>query len=146
MEGGSVSVVGLFMLKTNMIYIYIYIYTLFSTFVILFSCFVHFIRSIQFMAPPRGLSTPRTLKVKFENIEKQLVTKYVFFLRICIIFCMREAVTISYGSRILPRPPRPLKRPQNLSLLFASSNFYFFGLFFRTHLGYGNYTLPCRAH
>ena len=33
-----------------------------------------------------------------------LVTKYVFFLRISTIFCMRETVIISNGSRILPCP------------------------------------------
>ena len=43
----------------------------------------------------------------------------MFFLRTCTIFCMREAVTISYHSRILPSPPRPLKRPKHFNLLFV---------------------------
>ena len=57
------------------------------------------------MAPQRGLSTPRALKVKIRKNENVwLVTKYVFFLWIGTIFCMREAVIISYGSRTLPAP------------------------------------------
>ena len=57
------------------------------------------------MAPPWGLSTPRAPKEPFLNVRKSnMVTKQVFFLRIFTIFCMREAVTISYGSRILPCP------------------------------------------
>ena len=59
--------------------------------------------SNDFMAPPGGLSTPRALKVthvkKSENVRSQTL-----FSRICTILCMREAVTISYGSRIFPSP------------------------------------------
>ena len=42
---------------------------------------------------------------KSKKKQKQLlVTTYVFFLQICAIFCMREAVAISYGSRKLSSP------------------------------------------
>ena len=53
-----------------------------------------------FMAPARGLLTPRALKVEKYKNGKSLVTKYVFLLRIC----MCKAVTISYGSRAPPSP------------------------------------------
>ena len=70
------------------------------------------------MAPPWGLSTPRAPKELFQKFRKSnMVTKQVFFLRISATFCMREAVTISNGSRILPCPLRPLKRPKNNDLL-----------------------------
>ena len=42
------------------------------------------------------------------------------FLRIYTIFCMREAVYISYHPRMrTPRPPRPLKRPQQFNCFLA---------------------------
>ena len=47
------------------------------------------------MAPPWGLSTPRALKVK-NKIEKCFGHEIRVFLWICTIFCMREAVYISY--------------------------------------------------
>ena len=57
------------------------------------------------MAPPWGLSTPRAPKELLNFFPKNdLVTKHVFFLRISTIFCMRETVIISNGSRILPCP------------------------------------------
>ena len=57
------------------------------------------------IVPLRGLSTPRALTVKTNKIWKtHLVTKYEFSVRNCTIVCMREVVTISYGSRILPSP------------------------------------------
>ena len=57
------------------------------------------------MAPPWGLSTPRAPKELFQTFQKNnMVTKQVFFLRISTIFCMREAVTISNTSRIVPCP------------------------------------------
>ena len=68
----------------------------------------------------------------------------IFFLTDLNHICMREAVTISYGSHVLPSPPRPLKRPNNFNLLFAFSNFYFVGLPFRAHVGYG-YTSRAEA-
>ena len=54
------------------------------------------------MAPPRGLSTPRALKVKKER--KSIGQEIKVVLQIRTMFCMREAVTISYGSRIIPSP------------------------------------------
>lgn len=65
-----------------------------------------FLRQPYYMAPSRGLSTPRSLKVKPNKKLKNnsLVTRYMFFLRMCNILCMREAVTISIGSHILPSP------------------------------------------
>ena len=60
------------------------------------------------MAPPWGLSTPRVPKELFQKIRKsKMVTKHVFFIRISTIFCMREAVIISNGTRILPCPLGP---------------------------------------
>ena len=56
------------------------------------------------VAPPRGLSTPRALSVPIHIKGKVLVAKYILFLRICTICCMREAATISNGSRILSSP------------------------------------------
>ena len=60
-----------------------------------------------------------------------------------ILHAMREAVTTSNGSRIFPSPPRPLKRPKNFNLL-CFSKFYFEGLLFRAHFGYG-YTSRAEA-
>ena len=37
-------------------------------------------------------------------LKSKLVTKWALFLRAYTIFCMREAVYMSYGSRILPSP------------------------------------------
>ena len=60
------------------------------------------------MAPPWGSSTPRAPKELFQKFRKSnMVTKQEFFLRISTIFCMREAVIISNGSRILPCPLGP---------------------------------------
>ena len=50
----------------------------------------------QLMAPPRGLSTPRVLKVKiYQNTNKQIGHEMCYILQICSIFCMREAVYTS---------------------------------------------------
>ena len=66
-----------------------------------------------------GLSTPKAPEELFQkNPKNKLVAKKKFFLRICTIFCMREAVYIPYVSRILPAP-RPLKRPQNRGLFLG---------------------------
>ena len=85
------------------------------------------------MAPLLGLSTPRALKVnKTKEMKSIRVAEQVLFLRFCTIFCMREAETISDGSRILPSPHRPLKRPYNFNLFFIPFyNFCFLGLLFR---------------
>ena len=56
------------------------------------------------MVPPRGLSTPRALKVFLFKKRRFVRSRSRCFLRSFIIFCMREAVYISYGSRILPSP------------------------------------------
>ena len=50
----------------------------------------------------------------------------MFFLRICTIFCMSEAVTISNVSRILQYPHRRLKRPQNQVFLWGIFAKHFF--------------------
>ena len=67
------------------------------------------------------------LKIRiFEHFKIQknnIVTEKMFFLRISIIFCMREAVTISDGSRILPCP-RGLKN--DLKKRFTFGNFVYF--------------------
>ena len=46
----------------------------------------------------------KTLNIVLRERKNCLVTEYVFFLRIWTIFCMREAVSILHGSRILPSP------------------------------------------
>ena len=55
--------------------------------------------------------SPKSKKTK----SKQLLGREIYVsLWICTIFCMREAVTIPYGSRILPMPlglPNDLKTP-----------------------------------
>ena len=57
------------------------------------------------MAPPRGLSTPRAQKVRIQkNPKSDLVTKHTLRAPIWTIFCMREAIYISHGLRILPGP------------------------------------------
>ena len=58
----------------------------------------------RLMAAPRGLSTPRALKVTINKIGKTNGREIQVFLRIYTIFCVREAVTISYHSRILLSP------------------------------------------
>ena len=53
--------------------------------------------------PHQGALNTESPKRIFHYFGKgDLVMKYVFFLRISIIFCMRETVIISNGSRILP--------------------------------------------
>ena len=52
----------------------------------------------------------------------------VFFFPICTIFCMREAVYISHGSRILPSPLGPLNALKTKLFLF----------FWGSPLGYGS--------
>ena len=112
---------------------------------------------IHNIGPYAGALDAESPKSKHINKQRKhiLITKHLISSRICIIFCMREAVYISLGPRILPSPLRPLKRPKHFNLLFASSYFYFLGLFSRAHLGYG-YTscaganssapaLPCGA-
>ena len=47
--------------------------------------------------PSAGVLDAEIPKSKKKH-ENEIVTKYLFFLRICTIICMREAVTISYGS------------------------------------------------
>ena len=66
------------------------------------------------------------------------------FLQIRTIFCMREAVYISYSSRILLPPPRPLKRPRHFSLLFASFQLSLFGFTFGGTFGQWVH-VPCRG-
>ena len=68
------------------------------------SLFVHMLQATHFkMAPTRGLSTLRALKIKTNKKEK-LFGRETFFLPMCTMFCMRKAVTISDGSRIPPSP------------------------------------------
>ena len=54
--------------------------------------------------PHRGGSQHREPQKSFFNIFEKVIwsRNKVFFLRISIIFCMRETVIISNGSRILP--------------------------------------------
>ena len=91
-----------------------------------------YIYSSYIMAAPRGLSTPRALKVKQLKTLKQMVTEHWFSLPICTICCMREAVYTSYGSHILPAPDLKTAVP---FLSFSIS--YFFSLFLGAHLAYG---------
>ena len=55
------------------------------------------------LASPRGISTPN---------QGGSVACATFVLQICTIYFVREAVTISYDSRI---PARPLQRPINFN-------------------------------
>ena len=94
-------------------------------------CFKGHRKSIEsgiVMAPPWGLSTPRAPKELFNYfLKSDLVTKQVFFLRISTIFCMRETVIISNGSRILPCP-LGLKNYLKTKIYFWD----FFDLFFNS--------------
>ena len=102
-------------------------------------------RGFPFMAPPWGLSTPRAPKEPFQKLRKSnMVTKQVLFLRISTIFCMREAVTISNVSRILPCPlglKNDLKTTIYFLIFFQKVFFCFFCLralvfvFFWCHRG-----------
>ena len=59
---------------------------------------LHHIRTYDHKAPPWGLSTQRAPKELFQKIpQSKLVVKYAFVLRICTMFCMREATYISDG-------------------------------------------------
>ena len=140
---------------TKDIYVYIYIWILIINiyiYIIFFEGLGRISKASQWrtlkrkfwralMAPPRGLSTPRALKVKIKT-KKEMVAKYAFFVRICTIFCIREAVYISYGSRI---PPRPLKRHKNFNLLSTIFQFVIFGITFGGAFGLW-LQVPCRGH
>ena len=89
------------------------------------------------MAPPRELSMPRALKVNQKKQKKKMVAKLVLFLRFCTIFCMREAVYISYASRILPAPLGPQNALKTSIYFLHLYNFCFGGLLSIAHLGYG---------
>ena len=91
------------------------------------------------MAPPRGLSTPKALKVKTESKKQE---KMVTSNKVCVF--LTDLNHISHARSCIhflwfphtPKPPRPLKQPKNINLFFAFSNFYFLGLLFRPHWGY----------
>ena len=92
----------------NMIYIIFFIYW----FIVILSYLFYsgnqqsFHNNRSNIWPHRGGSQRREPQKNFLIIflKSDLVTKQVFFLRISTIFCMRETVIISNGSRILPCP------------------------------------------
>ena len=77
-----------------------------------------------------ALNAESPKKEPFQKLRKgNMVTKQVFFLRISTIFCMREAVTISNGYRILPCPLGLSKRPKTMIYFWTFSNDLLFGHF-----------------
>ena len=63
---------------------------------------------------------------QYRNTKKMLVTKWALSFRICTIFCMREIVYISFGSRILLSPPRPQTRTKQNKIKLHFFNVYWF--------------------
>ena len=87
------------------------------------------------MAPARGLSAPRALKVT-KTSKSCLVAKYLFSHGCAPYFACEKLYTFP----IVPaysKPPRPLKRPQHFIIFFTSPNFYFSSLLFGAHLRNG---------
>ena len=84
------------------------------------------------MAPLRGLSTPRDLKVKTSK-KTEIFFGYgidVFLTDLYHILHARSCNYFLWFSHT-PRPPGPVKRPKNFNLLIDFFKFYFFGLLFR---------------
>ena len=69
------------------------------------------------MAPPRGLSTPSSLKEKNKNTKKVSVTKGVSFLTDVHHILRAQSCNHFLWFLHTPKPPRPLKRPRNFNLL-----------------------------
>ena len=100
------------------------------------------------MAPTRGLSTLRALKVKIKKSKNLLGHGIGVFLTDLHHILHARSCNHFLQFPHTPKPPRPLKRPKNLNLFFAfifKKNVSFVGVSFRTHLGYG-YTSRGRGH
>ena len=86
--------------------------------------------------PPRGLSTPIAPEIKLE--EQKIIGREIG----AFLTDLHHTSYARSCNRFLwfphtPKPPWPLKWPKHFNLLLAFSNFYFFRLLFRAHLGYG---------
>ena len=82
---------------------------------------VHCDEQSTFMAPPRGLSTPRVLKVKIKNIEKQNPHEIgVYLTDLHQILHAGSCINFQWFPNS-PRSPRPLKQPE--------TSIYFFTIF-----------------
>ena len=90
----------------------------------------------RFMAPPRGLSTPRALKV-IKIIQNKCWSQIIVFLTALHHILHARNYYHFLSSPHTPKPPRPLKRPPNFNLLLHLFNFDFLGLLLRAYLGYG---------
>ena len=88
----------------------------------------------SFIAPPRGLSTPRTLKVKNNIFEKNKINGReidIFLKDLHHILHARICNNFKWFPHI-PKPPRPLKSHKNFLHFY---NFYLFALFSRSPFG-----------
>ena len=93
------------------------------------------------MAPPWGSQRrePQNdfwTKKRRNKANSKLVTKYAFFTRICIIFCMCKAVYISNGFRMRAGPLKPLNALKTKICFGAFSTNSVF-ILFRSPWGYG---------
>ena len=75
-------------------------------------------RYYNLMAPPRGLSTPRALKVNKNKITQMRHEIDVFLTDLHHTLHARSCNHFLWLPHT-PKPPRPFKAPNNFSLLFA---------------------------
>ena len=93
--------------------------------------------AINAESPKRTFSTKKERRINWSR-------KRCFFLKICTISCMSEAVTISNGSRILPAPLGPLNALKT-KICFLAFTPQFLFIFLERPWGYRS-LVPPRGH